>query len=121
MSWARTSSRPTVRLRLPERVPGASQDVADRDEATATLILGRGIDATVRYWFASRQLFSVRSKERLLVIRQEDPKTERLIEQALLAPSMALRAAAARDLAQSVIGNTGFFEWDSGPSEAVPS
>jgi hypothetical protein len=96
-------------------------DVADRDEATATLILGRAIDATVRYWFASRQLFSVRSKERLLVIRQEDPKTERLIEQALLAPSMALRAAAARDLAQSVIGNTGFFEWDSGPSEAVPS
>ena len=92
-------------------------DVAGRDDVTAALILGRAVDATVRYWFATRQRFSVRSKEQLLILCAEDPETGRLIEQTLLAPNMELRITAARELAQSVLGHTGFFEWDSGPSE----
>jgi len=93
-------------------------DVAGRDSVTAALILGRAVDATVKYWFATRQRFSVRSKEQLLVLGAEDPEVGRLIEQTLLAPKMELRVSAARELAQSVLGHTGFFEWDSGPSEA---
>jgi hypothetical protein len=93
-------------------------DVAGRDDVTAALILGRAVDATVKYWFATRQRFSVRSKEQLLAICAEDPEAGRLIEQTLLAPSMELRVSAAQELAQSVLGHTGFFEWDSGPSDA---
>ena len=95
-----------------------AMDVAGRDSVTAALILGRAVDATVKYWFATRQRFSVRSKEQLLVLGAEDPEVGRLIEQTLLAPKMELRVSAARELAQSVLGHTGFFEWDSGPSEA---
>ena len=96
-----------------------AMDVAGRDDVTAALILGRAVDAAVKYWFAARQRFSVRSKEQLLVIRTEDPEAGRLIEQMLLASNMELRVAAARELAQSVLGHTGFFEWDSGPGEPV--
>ena len=94
-------------------------DVAGRDDVTAALILGRAVDATVRYWFATRQRFTVRSKEQLLTICGEAPGTGRLIEQALLAPNMELRVSAAQELAQSVLGHAGFFEWDSGPSEGA--
>jgi hypothetical protein len=96
-------------------------EVSHRDEATAALIFGHAVEAIVRYWFASRQRFSVRPKEQLFVIRAEAPETGHLIEQALLAPSMALRVTAARELGLSIIGHTGFFEWDSGPSEVNPS
>jgi hypothetical protein len=92
-------------------------DLAERDETAAMLIMGRAIDAAVGYWFASRQRFSVRSKEQLAVIRNEEPETAERIEDALLGSSMEIRAEAARRLAQTVIGHTGFFEWDSGPSE----
>jgi predicted nucleotidyltransferase len=92
-------------------------DMAERDEVAATLILGRAIEAAVGYWFASRQRFSVRSKEQLDVLRKEAPETGKMIEQALLGSSMELRVEAAHRLAQTVIGHAGFFEWDSGPSE----
>lgn len=92
-------------------------EIAERDGSTAALILGRAVEAAVSYWFTSRQRFSVRSKEQLHVIRAEDGLAAELIDGALLAPSMGKRAAAARELAQRVIGHTGFFEWDSGPSE----
>lgn len=92
-------------------------EIADRDEPTAALILGRAVDSAVQHWFGSRRRFSVRSKEQLHVIRAEDGHTAQLIDEALLAPIMARRVAAARELAQTVIGHTRFFEWDSGPSE----
>jgi hypothetical protein len=95
-------------------------EIADRDATNAMLILARAVEATVRYWFASRQRFSVRSKEQFQQINLDDPTTGGLIEQTLLAPVLANRIAAAHDLAQHVIGHTGFFEWDSGPGEAAP-
>ena len=92
-------------------------DIADRDNTTAALILGRAVEATVRYWFASKHRFSVRSKEQISVIRVEAPETADLIDQTLLAPAMTQRTTAAHKLAETVIGHTGFFEWDSGPGE----
>jgi len=53
-------------------------------------------------------------------INLDDPTTGRLIEQTLLAPVIVDRIAAAHDLAQRVIGHTGFFEWDSGPDGPAP-
>jgi hypothetical protein len=90
-----------------------------RDEAAGMLILGRAVDAVIGYWFASRQRFSVRSKEQLAVIRDEEPETAGMIEEAMLGATVETRVDAARRLAQTVIGETGFFEWDSGPSEMV--
>ena len=95
-------------------------EVADRDATNAMLILARAVEATVRYWFASRQRFSVRFKEQFQQINLDDPTTGRLIEQTLLAPVIVDRIAAAHDLAQRVIGHTGFFEWDSGPDGPAP-
>ena len=95
-------------------------EVADRDATNAMLILARAVEATVRYWFASRQRWSVRPKEQFQQINLDDPITGKSIEQILLAPLVVDRMAAARDLAQRVIGHTGFFEWDSGPSEPAP-
>ena len=95
-------------------------EVADRDATSAMLILGRAVEATVRYWFACRQRYSVRSKEQFQQIKSEDPITGDLIESILLAPVFVNRIAAARDLAQRVVGHTGFFEWDSGPDECTP-
>jgi hypothetical protein len=84
------------------------------------LILARAVEATVRYWFASRQRFSVRPKEQFQQINLDDPPTGKLIEQTLLAAVTVDRIAAAHDLAQRVIGHTGFFEWDSGPGGSAP-
>jgi hypothetical protein len=92
-------------------------EVAERDPSTSALILGRAAEAAVSYWFASRQRFSVRSKEQMQVIRAEDRHIAELIDGALLSPGIAERVSAARELVQGVIGHTGFFEWDSGPSE----
>jgi hypothetical protein len=95
-------------------------EVADRDATSAMRILGRAVEATVRYWFACRRRYSVRSKEHFEQLRSEDPVTGDLIERVLLAPVFVDRTAAARDLAQRGIGHTGFFEWDSGPDECTP-
>lgn len=95
-------------------------EVADRDATNAMLILARAVEATVRYWFASRQRFSVRSKEQFQQIKLDDPITGKLIEQTLLSPVIVDRITAGRDLARRVIGHTGFFEWDTGPSEPAP-
>ena len=95
-------------------------EIVGRDSANAMLILARAVEATVRYWFASRQRFSVRSKDQIELIRSEDSATAALIEQAMLGPAIGDRIVAGRALAQRVIGHTGFFEWDSGPSEPNP-
>jgi hypothetical protein len=95
-------------------------EVASQDATNAMLILARAVEATVRYWFASRQRFAVRSKEQFQQINLDDPTTGRLIEQTLLAPIIVDRISAAHDLAQRVIGHAGFFEWDSGPGGSAP-
>jgi predicted nucleotidyltransferase len=92
-------------------------EVYARDATAAALILSRAVETTVRYWFASKQRFIVRSKEQLQVIRNEDRQTAELIDRTLLATEMEHRIAAGHALAKSIIGHTGFFEWDSGPSE----
>jgi hypothetical protein len=96
-------------------------EIADRDVSAAALILGRAVEATVRYWFSSRQRFTVRSKDQLSTIRAEDSKTGQWIEQSMCAPQWSLRIAAARELAQAVLGHTGFFEWESSVDKAPPS
>ncbi len=95
-------------------------EIVDRDSANAMLILARAVETTVRYWFASRQRFSVRQKDQLEQIRLDDPETAVLIEGAMLSASTGDRVAAGRSLARRVIGHEGFFEWDSGPSEPNP-
>jgi len=93
-------------------------EIAARDDATAMLILGRALDAAVRYWFASRQRFAVRPKEEAAVIMAEDAVNGALLREALTATTASDRFAAARKLGEQVVGHVGFFEWDSGPSEA---
>jgi hypothetical protein len=96
-------------------------ETADRDPATSALILGRAVEAAVAYWFASRQRFAPRVKDRLPEIREDEPETADLVEQSLLAGKPSECLAAAEALAERVIGHTGFFEWDSGPSESNPA
>ena len=91
-------------------------ELAARDEAGAALLLGRAVSAALEYWFASRQRFLVRAKERLAVVRAEDPEVAMLVERALLEATLTLRVVAARELARKVLGAKGFFAWDSGPS-----
>jgi L-aspartate oxidase len=96
-------------------------DVAERDAAAAALILGRAVEATVQYWFSSRQRFTARSKDQLAAIRAEEARTGELIRCVFCEPRMDLRLAAARELAQSVLGRTGFFEWESAVDDSTPS
>jgi len=92
-------------------------ETRDRDAVTAALILGRAIDNTIKYWYSARQRFAPRSKEQLDPIRVEAPETAALIDRASVGP-LDVRMSAARTLAEEVIQSTGFFEWDSGRSEA---
>ena len=90
---------------------------AAHDEATAALILNQAAEATFSFWFASRQRFSVRAKDRLATIRATSPAIAALLEQVLLVSGVSTRIFAGRQLAQLVLGHTGFFEWDSGHSQ----
>lgn len=90
-----------------------SFDIWDRDPITAQLILSRATDAAIRYWYSSRQRFTVRAKEQLDPIRAEEPETARLIERVLSDKGSQTKRLAAQEIAERIIGTSGFFEWES--------
>ena len=103
---------------LRERYAAASQveDAIDRiraDPATAMRLLGRGVDASLSYWYKERGTFIPRQKELVAGVADHDSRLDRLIRVFWGDYSFEERWSAGMEVADRVLGTRGFFEWES--------
>lgn len=92
-------------------------DVAERDPATAGLLLAQAVTAMLHFHFRAAGLFIPRAKDLLRVLSELDPELGAEAVRFFTAAAFAERLAAAEAVADRTIGTRGFFEWESPPEE----
>jgi hypothetical protein len=114
------SSRPTwTELDLiRERYAAATQieDAIDRlraDPETAMRLLGRGVDASLSYWYKKQGVFIPRQKEIVARVVEHDGELDRLFRQFWGDHPYSARWEAGMEVADRILGTRGFFEWES--------
>jgi hypothetical protein len=88
-------------------------DVAERDEATATLLLDKAVSAALEYAFRSRGLFVPRHKDLLRILADLDARSSDAARRFYTSATWEERLVAATIIMDVVIGVRGFFEWES--------
>jgi hypothetical protein len=116
--------RPSAEALLRECYAAAClvEDALDLDEADAldrAQHFASAVQALVRHDYLRRNLFLPRPKERLRLLQIDQPELYALLEIAHFS-AFPEASEALRKAARLVLGTTGFFEWDSGKSNAGP-
>ncbi len=93
-------------------------DLHARDPITAQLLLYNAVLALLGYRFLAANRNRPRDKELLSALADLDAPLAQQMRNFDAAPSVAKQIAIAREMMQSTLGVTGFFEWAS-PLEAV--
>ncbi len=93
-------------------------DLHGRDPITARLLLHNAVFALLGYRFLAANRHRPRDKELLSALADLDAPLAQQMRDFDAAPSVAAQIATAREMMQSTLGVTGFFEWES-PLEDV--
>jgi hypothetical protein len=96
-------------------------DVADRDEATATMLLDKAVSVALEYVFRSRGRFVPRHKDLLRALTDLDPLIGEAARRFYTSATWEERLAKALIIMDGVIGARGFFEWESEPQTTAPA
>jgi hypothetical protein len=94
-----------------------ARDVADRDRATADLILHDAVRQMLEYAFLAANRHLPRVKAMLAALAELDPALGRLASDYYTATTSPARFALAAEIAQRTLHTTGFFAWESTPEE----
>lgn len=88
-------------------------DIADSDPAMASLLMHEAIFrmANNRFLLANRAI--PRHKEILTKLKELDPQAGELVERFLLEPDLAHKFTLGKQVAQTLNGAIGFFEWET--------
>lgn len=90
-----------------------SEDVAERDPALASALLGEAVLAMLRYHLRVQNGVVPGNKSLLFELERGDPAVAELARRFFTASGIEERLATARALADCTIRARGFFEWDS--------
>jgi len=93
------------------------EDIADRDPACASALLGEAVLAMVRYHLRVLNGVIPGNKRLLVELERGDPETAGLARRFFAATGIEERLLAARALADRTVRARGFFEWES---ERIP-
>lgn len=96
-----------------------ARDVADRDSATAALLLNESVTAMLHYWYRANDMLIPRSKELVSTIVSMDEGLGNLFAEFFMTTSTERRWVLAERIADRTIGVRGFFEWESEPETAM--
>lgn len=92
-------------------------DIAEFAPANASLILHSAVEEIIEYYFLAENRWLPRVKERLAALAESDPEIGALAYQFYSDAELPAKFTAAEQLAQKILGETGFFEWESTPEE----
>jgi hypothetical protein len=88
-------------------------DVAERDPATATMLLDKAVSTALEYAFRSRDLLVPRNKDLLRSLSDLDMSASEAATCFYTSATWEQRLSAAAIIMDAVIGARGFFEWES--------
>jgi hypothetical protein len=93
------------------------EDIAERDPAMASALLGEAVMAMLRYYLRAERGVVPGNKSLLLEVERNDREAARSARRFFAASTIEARRRAARALADRTIRAQGFFAWDS---ERIP-
>jgi hypothetical protein len=93
-------------------------DVAERDRATATMLLAMAVRQALHYLFLRDRILIPRNKELLARSAQLDPEVGAAARRFFDAPTWSERLAASGIVMDRSVGTRGFYEWESEPEAA---
>lgn len=93
-------------------------DVAERDQATATMLLNMAVRQALHYLFLRDRTLIPRNKELLARTAQLDPEVGAAARRFFDAPMWCERLAAAGIVLDRSVGKRGFYTWESEPEAA---
>lgn len=93
-----------------------ARDVAEKDPATAGMLMHEAVMAMVRHWFLQRGHFIPRNKELIRRAAELDARVGAALAAFFTAP-LESRWELLREIADCTIGADGFFEWETQPQE----
>ena len=96
-----------------------ARDLVGQDDANAALLLYDAVKSMIQYGFAAAQQPQPRVKQTLVALGELDPEAHRLARRFYGTDGIDKQLAVATDLAQHILGVTGFFAWEA-PPEAFP-
>ena len=88
-------------------------DIADTDPAMASLLMHHAIFNMIAYRFLAANLNVPRHKEILAKLKALDPAASELLQRFLLEADLAHKFALGKQVAQTLNGAIGFFEWET--------
>lgn len=88
-------------------------DILTVDDEMCRALLTRVVEEAVRYRFWSAGRWQPRHKEALRALEELDPVLGRLVRRFYRTAALPDQIALAREIAQTSLGATGFFEWES--------
>jgi hypothetical protein len=88
-------------------------DVAERDPATATMLLGEAVSTALEYAFRSRGRLVPRNKDLLRSLSDLDMSASEAATRFYTSATWEQRLSAATMIMDGLIGARGFFEWES--------
>lgn len=89
-------------------------DLVERDPAMALLLMHEAIWQMVNQRFLIANHNIPRHKEILAKLKELDPQAGELLQRFLLEPNLAQKFALGQQVAQTLNGAIGFFEWETG-------
>lgn len=92
-------------------------DIAQSDPANASLILHKAVQDMIEYHFLVTNQWQPRVKEMLAGLSKSDAVLGALAYQFYEGPDLTEKFKIAKELAQQILGETGFFEWESVPEK----
>ena len=88
-------------------------DIVDNDSAMASLLMHHAVFSMVAYYFLARNLNVPRHKEMLARLKAVDPPAGQLVQRFLTEPDLARKFEWGKQVAQTLNGDIGFFEWET--------
>lgn len=90
-------------------------DIIESNPANASLILHSAVEKIIEYHFLSENQRLPRLKEMLAGLAESDPEIGALAYQFYSDAELPAKLTIAEQLAQQILGEVGFFEWESMP------
>lgn len=90
-------------------------DIAHSDSANASLILYKAVEQIIEYFFLDANQWVPRYKEVLVALSEDKPELGALAYQFYNEADLTKKFQIAEGLAQQILGETGFFEWETTP------